>query len=231
MIVYHAFSDYTPRDVESRVRYQVARQTWRNAYVRAPWFTQWPGFVPARSSLDLGDPRGLPYVRDVFDAAFEAEPYGVCYTNLDACLMTTAPLAIAAGLAHHGCFYSLRIDHPRKFDAPLSDEQAMAGAPYPGADLFAFTAEAWARVRHRVPDVFIAAEGWDWIVKQIMHDLGFTPAPGSSGGPVVYHQEHEAHWKEHSDCPVQQHNRKLARDWAIDNGHADALHPGRYLFR
>lgn len=234
----HVFSPYVPPDGPTNRRYAVAAMTWARLYQQTGWrVLPVPDQCPSgQDSTAIGDPSRIPLVRGLFDRAAQQAAargaMGFFYTNLDACLMSDTIDRVTSGLLTDGCCYSLRYDHRGMMDV-LSDQAASRGKRYPGADLFAWTPAKWRRVRERFPDVYLAGEGWDWVMKQLMHECGFDPK--AAGDPVVYHEEHPADWKCNRKSVLQQHNHRACLNWAKANGYQKHLLPGAekggYLFR
>jgi len=225
MRLVHTTSLYDPFDVETKRRFAVARATWDESYrvMQGRLIPAHQGIEQApRSSLELGDARRLPYVRDFISFAFDAaQAHGaeaVMITNADTCLIPSLFENLFESLLKHGCYYSHRVDHQR-IDAPLSEAEALKGAVFPGADLFAFTRSWWDAEQQEYPDLLFGAEAWDGVLKETMRLRGFIACK-----PIVYHEMHGQYWAENLlASPAQIHNRKLAHHWIEIHGVAKFL--------
>src|SRR5207253_10993900 len=182
MRIIHTTSLYQPSDASTRHRFSVARATWGEAYSlydgRLIDAHQAIEQAP-RSSVELGDVRCLPYVRDLIHYALTAaqgnDADAVMITNADTCLIPSLIQNVFESLQRCGCYYSHRVDHERS-DAPLSEAAALHGALFPGADLFAFTRCWWEAEQREYPDLLFGAEAWDGVLKEMMRLRGFVPS-------------------------------------------------------
>ncbi len=231
--IVHVFHDLDLTGHPDRARVENARWTWvqmagiDQAYKFLP-------FTPTRTSRDIGDTRAVPYLRDLLDAATEGaiDSDIVVWSNLDICLVPEASRIIRRKLRRGPCCFSRRVDvddaRPHLFISDLHGR-----AVHGGTDLFAFRASWWRRRRLDMPDMFLACEAFDFVLRHLMladHPLAeITP-------PIIYHERHEAFWakKENiADNPAQKHNRGLAVEWCRENGFDDRLfgEESAYLLR
>src|SRR5579859_1189616 len=223
MLIAHTTSWYEPKDAETARRFRVARSTWELVY-RLPDYRIVPGHqrenAAVRTSKDLGDPRSLPFIKDLIAFGFSA-PGGVdavMLTNADTCIIPSAVPEIIEALNRWGCYFSLRYEH-RRFNRPLPDEVARRAPIFGGADLFALTRHWWSGNNEEYPDMLLGAEAWDGVLKALILLRGFT-----AGRPCAYHEAHRAHWVENMlTDPSQRHKRALAEDWIRRNGVSNFL--------
>lgn len=184
-----------------------------------------------RNSRDVGDERGLPFVRDVFDFARRNAGAGdiVCWSNTDSNLVPESGSVIRRAVSAHGSCCSARID--------VDDWRSFARAdlagltPYPGTDLFAFSPAWWdARRDSFSPDLILGYEGWDAIMRtMILESGGIKLDP-----PIVYHENHEPFWRRRQNIksnPGQLNNVRLCKAWAKATGHEALLGSGAYVFK
>lgn len=237
--IVHVSDWYAPKaGSDDRRRLVDARRTWDTLVMRqgTGWELAIHELKPGqRSSADLGDPRKLPYIKDVIDfgAANAADDDILVFTNADTNLLGDVPNVVRDKLAAGACCYSRRVDVA---DAvlPYTREVLAQYRAHVGADLFAFSAGWWRAHRDEFPDLLIGCEGWDWIARRVLErhnpDAEINPA-------VIYHERHSPQWawsKNIHANPGQQWNRRICEEWARDNGFESALFaPGesQYLFR
>jgi hypothetical protein len=232
----HVAHCFDAADQDTARRNGFARSTW-DIVAREPrsnWHTiQHRLKEDDRSSLAMGDTRAVPYVRDVIDlAAKEARANDVIVlTNADSCLILESPLRVLNEfLRGVPCCCSARVDFQR-LGVPLRAQNLKNRIPYCGTDLFAFTREWWEQRRDEFPDMLIACEGWDWVLRMMI--LQDNPE-GTMNPPVVYHEMHYPFWVQNrTSNPGQIHNRKIGREWAMAHGYDAWLHDeaSAFLFR
>jgi hypothetical protein len=223
--VYHVHHAMPLIEHPDAARVENARCTWGwAASIDKAWHLM--PLLPARTSAEVGDPRAVAYVRDLLDAAAEraGEEGIVVWTNLDVCLVPEAPTIIRRKLARAPCCFSRRVDVE---DA--TKNRTLADLHYAkvhgGTDLFAFRASWWRKRRGAVPDMFIACEAFDFVLRHVMlwdnTYAEITP-------PILYHQTHEAFWAQPANLqtnPAQAHNRRLAVAWCETYGYEAWLAP------
>lgn len=227
--IIHVVDWFDSPDRGEKRRMNRARHSWGNVGNEDP---MWQTVIhelhnTQRNSSDLGDSRRLPYLKDVIDRGYSkaGQDDYVVLTNADSCLPIETPHAIRAALAQAPCAYSPRIDVNEWKTYGWVD---LAGKPtYAGTDLFAFRASWWTENRDRMPDMLLACEGWDFVLRKLMQTSGGIQIEP----PVVYHERHDAFWSRHRENPGQKYNCELGRKWALENGYESDLHPGPYLFK
>src|SRR5579859_2668061 len=188
--IYHVAHDLNLDGHPDRERVLNARQTWEVlGRIDGAWKPVWFDATGKRTSRDLGDVRSVPYVNDLFDLGVEAagDEGIVCWTNLDVCLVPQTAAVLRQKLSHAPCCRSARVNvddaHVRRSWNDLA-RQPVA----PGTDMFAFRPEWWQTHRATFPDMFIACEVFDFMLRRLMEqdnpDVEIRP-------PVLYHQRHE----------------------------------------
>lgn len=180
--------------------------------------------APDRTSAPLGDKRAVPFLKDVIDYALARCPTDrdiIMFTNADTLLVPEAWDMIRRNLHQAECVCSARADFKR-----IDQQIPWVGGvsvppPYCGTDLFAFTARWWKKVRDNVPDVLLACEGWDAMLRWLV----LKDNPNGNLRPVVcYHEWHDPFWAKHRfDNPGQAYNRKVLTAWCKANGYAKHL--------
>lgn len=212
--IHHFFSWHKVgrKDVD---RYAFARTTWSDSYFTGkmrpcPVF-DWE--MP-RNGTDVGD-APLPYFKDIFDLAAENCSTIILFTNSDICFDKSIIDQITRSVSRDGCWYGQRIDCS---DATVKPN--LNSKPFCGADAFAFSPDWWRKNRDRAPDLLLAREGWDAVMKLLMQKSGFKPLL-----PVCWHQVHANVYDESkvAALPGQIHNRTLVSTWMKTQGRADLL--------
>lgn len=210
------YSDYAPNDPETLRRHAYAKKTWdfhfdQGEVIALP--TTKSSF--SRTSADMGDPVGLPFVKDLVNHGMErARPEDiVVVANRDICLTTTFVEALRAGVkrGNGGVCVAARRSYPHPDERRLY--RSVNGCkPDGGFDLFAFTPAWWNRFHSHLPDMVLGREAWDTCWR--------TLAEETSGGEAVYlddvtyHEPHESPWKAvRTTSPSQVHNRKLCLEF------------------
>lgn len=222
----HVVPWFEAADPADRRRMETARASWDRLRLHG-WRTI--DFHPKRTSTALGDPRGVPYVGDLMDAAAEGTDGPIVLTNADSVLTEDAAARIRDALSRGPCCYSRRIDFAP--GSTLPRKSRLGGREtYAGTDLFACTAGFWRSVRDQWPDVLAGCEGWDAVMRWMWqaHNPSAEIDP-----PVVSHERHEPFWSKPENAttnPGQVHNRKLCREWAERNGKRHLIGTGRVLF-
>lgn len=218
--VHHVAHDLDLTRHPDRERVLNARGTWEVIQrIDGHWKMAWFNTAGRRSSRDLGDTRRVPYINDILDygVALAADEGYVCWSNLDVCLVPETAAVIRHKLSRGPCCHSRRIDVQdatvRRSRNDLTDQR-----PSMGSDLFAFRPEWWLKHRQEFPEMFIACEAFDfmlrWLMEQDNPDAAIWP-------PVLYHQEHRSYWAERENRlanPAQRHNRLVARSWCAKRG-------------
>ena len=201
--IVHVVDEFSSNDR----RFANARKTWDRLYDPNSWWTLL-GFEHQRDSISIGDPRGVPYVGDLFrfgvEAAEAADDAIVVFTNSDICITPEAPNAIRQAMQGHPCCWGRRVDVDNS-DTPLSAAD-LTGPPYFGVDLFAVRPSFWQEHFAELPDMFLGTEAWDMVYLEWMKRHGGVELP-----PVIYHERHEAFWHrpETWDNPARVHNRRM----------------------
>lgn len=221
-MIYHV-ADFWFGDKESSQRIVAARKTWREIQGNDPRY-RIVNHVPQhgqRSSCDIGDPRGVPYVKDVLARGLKGagDDDIVMLTNSDVCLIPTGANAIRRKLQRMECCYSRRLGVD-EIGLKLTAEHLMQGGnrimpdvegiyPYAGIDLFAARAGWWRKYFDDLPDMFLGCEDWDRCIQAIM--LNDEPN-AEMNPPIIWHVRHDPFWHKPENInsnPAQLHNRRL----------------------
>jgi hypothetical protein len=172
----------------------------------------------------ISDTRSLPYIRDIIEAgcAQAGDNDIILLTNADICMVPEAVSIIRGKMLERECCFSRRVDvNSSEFRKTQRDIANMKR--HVGADLFAFRKSWWVKRGDEFPDLLMACEGWDFVLRHMMladrSDAEMIPA-------VIYHENHRSFWSG-SDVMKknigQLHNRRLCGEWAMQFGCEDAV--------
>jgi hypothetical protein len=232
--------EYTPEHEEEKLRVANAKSTWEEALKNQKHTQMYRPSVKdmPRNSNSIGDPRGLMFINDILDyAADKASGYHdiICYTNTDICLTQDALEVVFAKLKTLEACFSARVDCtlPEAQQRFLSPHLAQYPA-YVGTDLVAFRKRWWTKWREIMPPLILGYEAWDWVMRMIIRQVEGDGA--EIRPPVCYHARHTPFWADGRNIqthPGQLYCRRIARQWALDNGLQDGLNPEgfRTVFR
>jgi len=218
--IYHIAHDLDLQGHPDRDRILNARQTWETLRrIDKAWQPVWFNTTGRRTSRDLSDTRSVPYINDLFNLGVEVAGGDgiVCWTNLDVCVVPETAVVIRQKLAVAPCCRSARINVDDARQRRSWSDLASEGVA-PGTDLFTFRPSWWLKHRDTFPDMFIACEAFDTILRWLMEQDN----PGAEiCPPLLYHQRHEAFWVQPENRlhnPAQRHNRRMASEWCDSRG-------------
>lgn len=205
----HVWSKYNIVKMDARRRHQVAKMTWQK---------EMDGWIDlaledrqfSRTSLtDFGDYKSAPYVTDMIDRASAiANPWDIIVlTNDDTCVCSGISSVLRRTLAEHGACWSARREH-RRIDRPMTTGELMRGRKHVGADLFAFTKQWWTDYGHLMPDMFMAFENWDYVLRTIVMQNGGIEIEG-----LCYHEIHLGDWLKNRKCAAAKHNQQMGGEF------------------
>jgi len=194
-------------------RHLVAQASWAREYGTGQWLSLPVDDAQLRRNAKsaLRDPRRLPFLRDLLDAAMRhATPADlVVFTNDDvlfACGLTETLFHVAqAAFASRHEFIRLPTQ-PTCLDI-------ISGRKHCGCDLFAMTPHWWRTHRRDYPDMVVGCEALDLVMRKLMLATG-----GIELHAALAHEEHASWWITHRGDPAAHHNRKLASDWLAQRG-------------
>lgn len=208
------FNEYKKNGIDEQRRCDNANYTWQfhfNQGTLLP-FPVWNTDLP-RSSSELGDPRPVPYVKDLIDYGmlFATRDDIVVIANRDICLTTTAPGRISEGVEMgDGFTAAIRRNWPQMPSHRLR-RTVLNCKPDGGYDLFAMTRLWWMKHRGTMPDMLLGREAWDTVLRRIAEDAVGKDAYVDD---ATYHEYHHSFWlKEKLTNPGQIHNRRLGTEF------------------
>jgi hypothetical protein len=210
-ILFHVWNDYDRNDDGNLHRYRLARATWEKTYAQNSMWMSHPVHDNAltRSSLNIGEKRRTPFLKDVIDAAAsEARQDDILvFTNDDSLMLEGFTETILREVVAHRAIWGAR------WELPPNGEQQWAnpkGYKHCGADVFAFTKQWWEENAQNVPDHLVSFECWDLNFRMLIESTGGVSVDG-----LVAHFIHEPLWhsSEHREGVGNLHNRKLFQQW------------------
>lgn len=188
------FNYWVPKDSETKRRQDAAYETWLKFPARLA------SFPAKRSSASFGDPRGMPFVRDMIEFALSGSEDIVVIANNDIRFDERLSADMLASCDRCGCWWAYRTDH----DGGPTDN---------GADVFAFTRKWWRIHEHLFPDFLLGYHWWDDVMVRMMRWSGCVEQRR-----LYYHEPHpasQAPTRQHT--PGAKHNERLANGWLMVN--------------
>lgn len=174
--------------------------------------------APSRTSEEMGDPRKVPFLKDAINYALtkmKTDRDIVMLTNADTVLVPETWDMVRRSLHKAEAICSARADF-RRIDMPIPWVGVSMPEPYVGTDLFAFTVRWWLKIRDHVPDVLLACEGWDAMLRWLV--LEENPL-GNLRPVVCYHEAHPAFWaRNRFNNAGQLYNRAELTKWCKATG-------------
>jgi hypothetical protein len=223
--IFHAVERHEGMD-ERKMR---AQSSWDRLYFQGVLpchFWRYP-----RTAREIGDPRALPYLKDVLEFAMRQAGDNdiIMWTNDDDWLHPELPELLKAHVAEYGpcCSKRCEIHSPilDSVDPPAAYTQNTT--PHMGRDLFAATKRWWKSNLPEIPDFILGASHFDSALAAMIHlqhglreshkSLHISRHPADIPNGYVVHETHQSYWarsdNEHS-APSQRHNYSLFVQWA-----------------
>lgn len=243
--IYHACERHGSFDAREERRKSMARATWEVLYSQH-------GVIPAhlsawfRSAKAIGDPRDLPYLKDVLGFAMKnaGDDDVIMLTNDDLWLHPDLPDVLKFHVSLYGACASFRCEFDGQPEMKNNRYVSMSNSV--GQDVFAFTKHWLTEHWQEIPDFIVGASEWDWCLTAIIRQsLGIQTTTENIRTPIwpaeietgyVAHQAHRPAWI-HPDnvhaAPSQAHNQRLFSEWASMNMPEFRLnvYPGRPAMR
>lgn len=212
---YHVHSEYPRKDGALR-RNSVARETWATVHRNGRWaeIKAVDEVFSRTSKTAVGDTRVLPFVKDVIDFCASKIPDErdyVVLTNDDTCFVPELQGMIDCAVLSDRPAFAHRWDFFRSIVAPIRSGEMLKAKWYPGSDLFVFSKRWWLRNRDDFPDLILACEYWDCVLRQMIKRSGGLELPSA-----IYHEWHDSAWQQpgfREENPGQKHNIAHAKAW------------------
>lgn len=213
--IIHAWNDYPYRSDEAMYRHSVACASWDAEYKKGRWI---PAMVCdaqlTRNGTSVGESKPLPFVNDIINIACEqAQPDDlIVLTNDDTIFLSGITERL---LSAEPPFWSSRWEHS-KVKRPLDSEAIKRNSwKHVGADIFVFTKRWWMEFGNEFPDMLVAREAWDLVLRTLINQRG-----GHEEDALCAHIIHDPEWHSSAlrECPGNLFNRDAARGFFRAHG-------------
>ena len=203
-----------PLSADTQRRNAFARSTWQPLLQsRKGWVEHHVTKVP-RTSRDFGDTRTLPFIHDMVEQAVAKtrKPTDVVILiNADICLTPWGADAIERAVEKYGACHCTRLNFPRPMPVVQHRSQMANGVWFAGTDLVAFTVKWWQENKAEFPDMVLACEGWDLVMRNLINITGGVDVPDA-----IYHETHDNYWYDGArsrprEFPGNAHNQRLSK--------------------
>ena len=203
-----------PLSADTQRRNAFARSTWQPLLQsRKGWVEHHVTEVP-RTSRDFGDTRTLPFIHDMVEQAVAKtrKPTDVVILiNADICLTPWGADAIERAVEKYGACHCTRLNFPRPMPVVRHRSQMANGVWFAGTDLVAFTVKWWQENKAEFPDMVLACEGWDLVMRNLINITGGVDVPDA-----IYHETHDNYWYDGArsrprEFPGNAHNQRLSK--------------------
>lgn len=195
----------------------------RNAFAHATWeplLKNRQGWVEhriasvPRSSRDFGDTRTLPFIHDMVEQAVAKtrKPTDVVILiNADICLTPWGADAIERAVEQYGACHCTRLNFPKPMREVKHRSQLSGGVWFAGTDLVAFSVKWWTEHKAEFPDMVLACECWDLVMRNLINITGGVDVPDA-----IYHEIHDNYWYDGArsrprEFPGNAHNQRLSK--------------------
>lgn len=215
-MIYHVYTAYEPGDLETQRRHKVAQLTWQ----RQPWQER-PVHDADMPRLWNERGRKFPYVKDVLDAGSAGLPLEtiVVYTNADNMVRGDCCAVVAEALQNADACYCYRRDFHHRVETPIRDDEYAKGLDYAGSDLVAFRVGWWLHNRVEMPDMIMATEAWDAVIRTLIDET--NPGATTRLRDIICHERHGSYWENPAHrykLKSQLHNLGLAKAFFWERG-------------
>jgi cellulose synthase/poly-beta-1,6-N-acetylglucosamine synthase-like glycosyltransferase len=165
-----------------------------------------------RNSSDVGDTKGLPYLKDLYDQAVATGADCVVYTNSDCALSPRFYETIANMKGPILEFHRMDVFGEIKNLNDLYDNAHVVHQT--GVDGIAIRTDFWAKYRNKINfEFFIGEPHWDTSICGIFRRLGLS----AINTDQLYHPRHQTAWNTANLSPAGEHNTVLYKEY-LDNG-------------
>lgn len=203
-----------PLSADTQRRNALARSTWEPLLQSRPgWVEHHVTEVP-RTSRDFGDTRTLPFIHDMVEQAVAKtrKPTDVVVLiNADICLTPWGADAVERAVKQYGACHCTRLNFPRPMQVVKHRSQLTGGIWFAGTDMVAFTVKWWTEHKAEFPDMVLACECWDLVMRNLINITGGVDVPDA-----IYHEIHDNYWYDGArsrprEFPGNAHNQRLSK--------------------
>lgn len=231
----HVLERHRQPDADSERRVTNAFWSWAYHYER--------GMLPChvweypRSARTIGDPRDLPYLKDVLQEGLKmaAQPDDILLLTNDDTVLHRRIVSALTTMLKRGvdAVSSFRINFERE-DMPATDTPVAKirqwGEACLGRDLFAFRAE-WLKLNwNAIPDFLLGELEWDLVLATMVRcaaevmttkmNLSIQQPKCELDRGYVIHENHARNWtnERFAKAPAKIHNNRHMAEFFADNG-------------
>lgn len=212
MKIIHVWQHGGKLSADTAIRNAVARATWEKVYTSGNWVERRldDNVLTRTSATEIpGEKMEFPFLHDLFRYACFGSPNDqiIVYTNADNLMAENIEERLMemfnAGIpAIHGS----RRDF-KEMESPIHYSEYEKGEHYAGTDLVAFRAGWWRKHVGEMPDMCLASESWDHVMRELINLRG-----GQEIKLALAHNWHPSFWEVNRlTLPVNIYNRNLAR--------------------
>lgn len=238
----HVVERHQQRDLDSERRVENAVASWIYHYSKGMLSCHVWEYEYARiASESIGDPRRLPYLKDLLAEGLKIAQQPddiVVLTNDDTVLHQKIVPAMTRMLQNVDAISSFRMNFKKK-DMPALDTPTAKirqwGEACHGRDLFAFRADWLRRNWTAIPDMIVGEIEFDLVLAALIRiaaGVETTKENFSIQQPsceldrgFVVHESHERNWmkEEFSTAPARLHNNRCYVEFCADNGFEELI--------
>lgn len=206
--IIHVWNDYPYRAEDAKYRHGIANQSWESEYKKGRWIPC-PVYDAqlSRNAQNIGESKPFPFINDLIElAASQAQPDDViCLTNDDTIFLDGLTERILQG---EPPFWSSRWEHSKVSGSLNSETIKKNSWKHVGADVFVFTKRWWMEKRAEFPDMLVACEAWDLVLRTLINLGG-----GHEEDALCAHIIHQPEWHspEQRERVSNLFNREAAR--------------------
>ena len=208
--IIHAWNDYPYRREDAAYRHGIACASWTAEYKKGRWIQAMVCDAHlTRNGNSVGETKPLPFVNDIINIACEqAQPDDlIVLTNDDTIFVSDITERL---LNTEAPFWSSRWEH-NKIAGPLNSETIKRNSwKHVGADVFVFTKRWWMEYGTEFPDMLVAREAWDLVLRTLIDRRG-----GHEEDALCAHLIHDPEWHSAAqrECSGNLFNRNAAREF------------------
>lgn len=201
----HVWSDYYRKELSAEKRHRVAKLTWEREMKGWIDLALPDSAFDRNARTDFNDQKSAPYITDMINRGMAVANLWdiVVLTNDDTCVTPGLTPILKSVVSDCGACWGARREH-RNLNRALTCTELMQGRKHVGADIFAFTKEWWVRHGHHMPDMLMAFENWDYVLRTVIEDHGGREIEG-----LCYHEIHQGDWTRRREVPAAKHNQAM----------------------
>lgn len=203
-----------PLSADAQRRNAFARSTWQPLLQSRKGWVEHHVTEVSRTSRDFGDTRTLPFIHDMVEQAVAKtrKPTDVVILiNADICLTPWGADAVERAVEKYGACHCTRLNFPRPMREVKHRSQLTGGIWFAGTDLVAFSVKWWTEHKAEFPDMVLACECWDLVMRNLINITGGVDVPDA-----IYHEIHDNYWYDGPrakprEFPGNAHNQRLSK--------------------